>query len=115
MTVFFWTGVAGAVTLDLVVPFFASAPGFRLVAEGPIMHHRGSGYFCLISALDTKHGSTIQPFAYLQLVFASNIGIIIVDEQVDQALNIRGLMIVGSGLFALNLERHDKLLKAHRY
>ena len=79
------------------------------------MHHRGSGHFCLISALDTKTCVNNQPFAYLQLVFASAIGIIIVDEQVDQALNIRGLMIVGSGLFALNLERHAKLLTAHRY
>jgi drug/metabolite transporter (DMT)-like permease len=68
-----------------------------------------SGHFCLISALYTTHASTIQPFAYLQLVFASTIGIVIFDDQLDRALIIGSLMIVGSGLFALNRERRAKL------
>jgi drug/metabolite transporter (DMT)-like permease len=69
----------------------------------------------LISALDTTHASTIQPFAYLQLVFASTVGIVIFDDQLDRALIIGSLMIVGSGLFALNRERRAKLSTArHR-
>ena len=72
-----------------------------------------SGHFCLISALDTTHASTIQPFAYLQLVFASTIGILIFDDQLDRALIIGNLMIVGSGLFALKRERRAKLSEPH--
>ena len=68
----------------LVVPFLASAARFRLVVDGPVCITGASGHFCLISALDTKHASTIQPFAYLQLVFASTIGIVIVDDQLDR-------------------------------
>ena len=73
-----------------------------------------SGHFCLISALDTTHTSTVQPFSYLQLVFASTIGIVIFDDQLDRALTIGSLMIVGSGLFALNRERRAKLSAPHR-
>ena len=71
------------------------------MVNGPVMQHRGSGNFCLISALDTTRASTIQPFAYLQLVFASTIGIVIFDGQLDRALIIGSLMIVEAGLFAL--------------
>ena len=69
-----------------------------------------SGRFCLISALNTTHASTIQPFAYLQLVFASAIGIVIFSDQLDRALVIGSVMIVGSGLFALSRERRAHLL-----
>ena len=68
-----------------------------------------SGHFCLISALNTTYASTIQPFAYLQLVFASTIGILIFDDQLNRELIIGSLMIVGSGLFALGRNRHTKL------
>ena len=73
-----------------------------------------SGHFCLINALDTTHASTRQPFACPQLVFASIIGIIIFDDQLDRALIIGSLIIVGFGLFALNRERRAKLSVTHR-
>ena len=110
MTSFFWTGVAGAMTITLVVPFFWHPPqGSDWWWMALLCITGASGHFFLISALDTTHASTIQPFAYLQLVFASTIGIVIFDDQLDHALIIGGLMIVGSGLFALNRERRAKL------
>lgn len=110
MTSFFWTGVAGAVAVTLVVPFFWHPPqGSDWWWMALLCITGASGHFCLISALDTTHASTIQPFAYLQLVFASTIGIAIFDDQLDRTVIIGGLMIVGSGLFALNRERRAKL------
>ena len=53
--------------------------------------------------------STVQPFAYLQLVFASAIGIVIFSDQLDRALVIGSVMVVGSGLFALSRERRAHL------
>ena len=116
MTSFFWTGVAGAVAITLIVPFFWHPPqGLDWWWMALLCITGASGHFCLISALDTTHASTIQPFAYLQLVFASTVGIVIFEDQLDRALIIGSLMIVGSGLFALNRERHAKLSTArHR-
>ena len=71
-----------------------------------------SGHYCLISARNTTHASTIQPFAYRQLAFASAIGIVIFGDQLDRALVIGGVMIVGSGLFALGRERRAHLSSA---
>ena len=115
MTSFFWTGVAGAMTITLVVPFFWHPPqGSDWWWMALLCITGASGHFFLISALDTTHASTIQPFAYLQLVFASTIGIVIFDDQLDHALIIGSLMIVGSGLFALNRERSAKLSTVRR-
>ena len=115
MTSFFWTGVAGAVAMTLVVPFFWHPPeGSDWWWMALLCITGASGHFCLISALDTTHASTTQPFAYLQLVFSSTIGIVIFDDQLNRALIIGSLMIVGSGLFALNRERRAKLSASHR-
>ena len=115
MTSFFWTGVAGAMAITLVVPFFWYPPqGSDWWWMALLCITGASGHFCLISALDTTHASTVQPFAYLQLVFASIIGIVIFDDQLDRALTIGSMMIVGSGLFALNRERRAKLSAPHR-
>ena len=115
MTSFFWTGVAGAMAITLVVPFFWHPPqGSDWWWMALLCITGASGHFCLISALDTTRASTVQPFAYLQLVFASTIGIVIFNDQLDLALTIGSLMIVGSGLFALNRERRAKLSAPHR-
>ena len=110
MTSFFWTGVAGAVAITSVVPLFWHPPqGADWWWMALLCITGASGHFCLISALEATHASTVQPFAYFQLVFASTIGIVIFDDQLDRALTIGSLMIVGSGLFALNRERRAKL------
>ena len=68
-----------------------------------------SAHYLLISALNTTHASTVQPFAYFQLVFASTIGIVVFADTLDRTLIIGSVMIVGSGLFALNRERRAKI------
>jgi len=78
------------------------------------MHHRGQRAFCQISALDSTHESTTRPFAYLQMVFTPTIGIVIFDDQLERALIIGSLMIVGSGRFALNREHRAKMSASHR-
>ncbi len=106
LTSFFWTGVAGAVAITCVAPLFWHPPqGADWWWMVLLCITGASGHYCLISALDATHASTIQPFAYLQLVFASAIGIVIFSDQLDRALVIGSVMIVGSGLFALSRER----------
>lgn len=57
-----------------------------------------SEHFCSISALNTMHAKTIQPFVYLEMVLASTIDTIMFDEQISRALITGSLMIVGSEL-----------------
>ena len=76
---------------------------------GSVMHSGASGHFYLVSELDTTHTSTIQPVAFLQLVFALTIGILIFDDQFNRELIIGSLIIVGSGLFVLSRDRQAKL------
>ena len=63
------------------------------------------GHYLLIKAFDAAKASTIQPFAYLQLIFSSTVGIIIFADKLDQMLILGSAIIVGSGLFALQRSR----------
>ena len=51
---------------------------------------------------------TNEKIAYLQLVFASSIGILVFADSLDPMLFIGGSIIVSSGLFALQRERKVK-------
>jgi drug/metabolite transporter (DMT)-like permease len=112
-TSFFYTGVAGAVAMTLVGPFFWTPMvgwdwGWMLLLSISGM----TGHYLLISALDSAEASAIQPFAYLQLVFASAIGVGLFGERLDAALLIGGTMVVGAGLFTWWRER--RLARAAR-
>ena len=63
------------------------------------------GHYLLIRALDATKASTTQPFTYLQLVFASSIGVFVFADELDPMLIVGGTIIVGSGLFALQRSR----------
>ena len=73
------------------------------------MPWRHWGHYLLIKALDATKASTIQPFTYLQLVFASTIGILVFADELDPMLIVGSAVIVGSGLFALHRSRQAKL------
>lgn len=106
MTSFFWTGVCGAIAITFFAPFFWQPPqGHDWWCMALLCITGASGHYCLISALNTTHASTVQPFAYLQLVFSSTIGIVIFSDALNYTLIVGSGMIVGSGLFALNRER----------
>jgi drug/metabolite transporter (DMT)-like permease len=47
----------------------------------------------------------VKPFAYLQLVFASMIGVSLFGETIDAATALGAALIVGAGLFTIWRER----------
>ncbi|MFN3614020.1 MAG: DMT family transporter [Rubrimonas sp.] len=99
-TSFFYTGVAGAIAITMVGPFFWTPMvgwdwGWMLLLCVMGM----SGHFLLIQALDTAEASAVQPFAYLQLVFASAIGVGLFGERLDAALVTGGALVIAAGLF----------------
>jgi len=105
-TSFFWTAIAGGVAMLVIGPFFWQPPqGHDWWWMGLLCLTGTGGHFLLIKALDSTKASTIQPFAYLQLVFASTIGILVFGDSLDPMLIAGSAVIVGSGLFALQRER----------
>ena len=91
-------------------PFFWRPPvGIDWVWMGFLCLTGTLGHYLLVKALDTTKASTIQPFTYLQLVFASSIGVFIFADELDPMLILGGTIIVGSGLFALQPSRQAGL------
>ena len=60
-----------------------------------------SGHFFLIKALTLAEAVTVQPFAYLHLVFASTLGVLIFGDALGIWTVIGGTIVVASGVFAL--------------
>jgi len=108
-TSFFWTAMAGGIAMLCIGPFFWLPPvGSDWGWMGLLCLTGTGGHYLLIKALDATKASTIQPFAYLQLVFASSIGIVVFADSLDPMLIIGSSIIVSSGLFALQRERKVK-------
>ena len=65
------------------------------------------GHFTLIKAYEQAEASAVQPFAYLQLVFASGVGVLIFDEVIEMPVAIGAGVVVAAGLFTLWRERQN--------
>ena len=105
-TSFFWTGVVGSIAMTVVGlnfwdPVSKSDWSIMLLlsASGVV------GPYLLIKCYEVAEASAVQPFAYLQLIWASMIGIIIFGEQITTNVLIGACIIVGAGLFTLWRER----------
>ncbi|MBY6002609.1 DMT family transporter [Salipiger bermudensis] len=105
-TSFFWTGVSGAVTATLVGMWFwepMSAPDWGWMALLCITG--ASGHYTLIKCYEVAEASAVQPFAYLQLVFASALGMTVFNETLRPNVAMGAVIIVAAGLFTLWRER----------
>ncbi len=105
-TSFFWTGVAGAVAITLIGPFYwEPISGNDWWIMGILCVTGAGGHFLLIKAYEVAEASTVQPFAYFQLVFAAAIGLTIFGETMEFWVALGAGLIIGSGLFTLWRER----------
>lgn len=101
-TSFFWTGIAGAVAMTIVGFSYwepMSAPDWGWMALLSVMGV--SGHWLLIKCLEVAEASAVQPFAYLQLVFASTLGILVFGETLQFNVLIGAAMIIAAGMFTL--------------
>ena len=105
-TSIFWTGVVGSIAMTVIGlnfwdPVSRSDWSIMLLlsASGVV------GHYLLIKCYEVAEASAVQPFAYLQLIWASMIGIIIFGEQITTNVLIGACIIVGAGLFTLWRER----------
>lgn len=103
---FFWTGTVGAVAMTAVGIWFwepMTAPDWAWMAT--LCCTAALGHFFLIKAYEVAEASAVQPFAFLQLVFASAIGITVFGETLKINVAIGAALVVGAGLFTLWRQR----------
>lgn len=99
-TSFFWTGVMGAVAMTFVgVWFWVPMSSIDWIYMACLCVTGVTGHWLLIRCYEVAEASAVQPFAYLQLVFASVIGITIFGETVRLNVAIGVGLIVAAGLF----------------
>ncbi|MDE0851387.1 DMT family transporter [Yoonia sp.] len=101
-TSFFWTGTTGAVLLTLIgIWFWEPLTGPDWIWMGALCISGATGHYLLIKCYEVAEASAVQPFAYLQLVFASALGITIFGEVLELHVAIGAGIVIASGLFTV--------------
>ncbi|MFT5868282.1 MAG: drug/metabolite transporter (DMT)-like permease [Paracoccaceae bacterium] len=101
-TSFFWTGTVGAVAMTIIGIWFwepMSRPDWAWM--GLLCVTGALGHWLLIKCYEVSEASAVQPFAYLQLVFAASLGIVVFGETVELNVAIGAAVVVTAGLFTL--------------
>lgn len=105
-TSFFWTDTVGAVGVTAVGIWFwepMSAPDWAwmslLCVTGAL------GHFTLIKCYEVAEASAVQPFAYLQLVFVTVLGVTVFGEAIRLNVALGTGIVVAAGLFTLWRQR----------
>ncbi|MGR3541502.1 MAG: DMT family transporter [Hasllibacter sp.] len=105
-TSFFWTGTTGAVFMTLIGLWSWEA---MIPADWAWMATLcvtgAAGHWLLIKTYEVAEAGAVQPFAYLQLVFATAIGIAVFGETVEPRVALGASIVIAAGLFALWRER----------
>ncbi|THD85315.1 DMT family transporter [Aliigemmobacter aestuarii] len=103
---FFWTGTVGAVAMTVVgIWFWEPMTGADWGWMALLCCTAAAGHWCLIKAYEVAEASAVQPFAFLQLVFASALGITVFGETLELNVAVGAALVVGAGLFTLWRQR----------
>jgi drug/metabolite transporter (DMT)-like permease len=101
-TSFFYTGTVGCVVMTAVGIWFwepMTAPNWAWMA---LLCVTGAlGHWLLIKVYDVAEASAVQPFAYLQLVFAATLGMTVFGETLRWNVAVGAALVVAAGIFTL--------------
>jgi drug/metabolite transporter (DMT)-like permease len=101
-TSFFYTGTVGAVVMTAVgIWFWEPMTGPDWAWMSLLCVTGALGHWLLIKVYDVAEASAVQPFAYLQLVFAATLGITVFDEQLEWNVALGAALVVAAGIFTL--------------
>ncbi|QFT82640.1 EamA-like transporter family protein [Roseovarius sp. THAF27] len=105
-TSFFWTGTVGSVAMTAVgLWFWEPMSAYNWLWMAALCVTGAAGHYTLIKCYEVAEASAVQPFAYLQLVFASTIGILFFSETIRSNVALGAGLIVAAGLFTLWRQR----------
>ncbi|MDG1115684.1 MAG: DMT family transporter [Flavimaricola sp.] len=102
ITSFFWTGTVGAVAMTIVGIWTwepITGPDYAMMAT--LCVTGVVGHFMLIKCYEVAEASAVQPFAYLQMVFAAALGLLVFGEVLEMNVVIGASIVVAAGLFTL--------------
>lgn len=103
---FLWAGVVGALAMTpLGLWAWEPLAGRDWAAMAALCGTSVLGHWLLIRAYEAAEASALQPFAYLQLVFASAVGVAAFDEVVEVPVALGAGIVVAAGLFTVWHER----------
>lgn len=103
---FFWPAVIGAGMMT-----FLGLPQWQAIAPLDWVYvlcyaaTAVASNWLMLKTYEAAEASAVQPFAYLQIVFVSVIGITIYAEHLAPAVAIGAAIVVAAGLYALTLDR----------
>ncbi|WP_273498993.1 DMT family transporter [Lentibacter algarum] len=101
-TSFFWTGVAGSVMMTVIgASYWEPMISSDWIWMGTLCITGALGHWLLIKTYEAAEASAVQPFAYLQLVFVSFIGVLVFGESIELNVAIGAAVVVCAGLFTL--------------
>ncbi|MGK7753530.1 MULTISPECIES: DMT family transporter [unclassified Roseovarius] len=105
-TSFLWTGTVGSVAMTAVgLWFWEPMSAYNWLWMAALCVTGAAGHYTLIKCYEVAEASAVQPFAYLQLVFASTIGILFFSETIRLNVAFGAGLIVAAGLFTLWRQR----------
>lgn len=97
---FFWTAIAGAVTMTLIgLPSWQPIAAHDLPWLLMLCVGAGIAHFMLIKAYELAEASALQPFSYTQLVWVSLFAVVFFGETLAPHVALGGAIVVGAGLF----------------
>ncbi|MEL6643960.1 MAG: DMT family transporter [Pseudomonadota bacterium] len=100
-----YTAAVGCVVLSLIVPAFWIPPDRITVAWMVFIAATGAaGQLLLIRALTVAEASTVAPFSYCGVIFATLFGLTLFGEVPDALTVLGALVIVGAGLYVWRRE-----------
>ena len=99
---FFWPGVIGAVIMTVIgLPHWQAIGGIDLAFLLIYAAISVFSHWLLLKCYQVAEASSVQPFAYLQIVFVSIIGITVYDETLALSVVLGAGLIVAAGIYAL--------------
>ncbi len=99
---FYWTGLVGALVMTpLGLIFWQPMIASDWLWMGALCLTAVTAHFLLIQAYEIAEASAIQPFAYLQLVWVSGIGIWAFGDILRPNVALGAAVVVCAGLFTL--------------
>jgi drug/metabolite transporter (DMT)-like permease len=108
LTMVFYTALAGTAAMSLALPWIWQGPvptALEALMICSLALYGGTGHFLLTHAFRHAPASTLAPFLYAQLIWASLLGWLFYDQWPD-ALSIAGMVtIVAGGITVALVER----------
>jgi drug/metabolite transporter (DMT)-like permease len=99
---FFYTGTVGAVVMTCVgIWFWEPMSAGNWVWMSILCLTGAGGHWLLIKVYEVAEASAVQPFAYLQLVFAATLGITVFGETLEWNVALGAGLVVAAGIFTL--------------